>query len=165
MRFSLIQSRTRGKDPVQLLLKQMGTFLLMSLEIGSGPRGRSISQLDGSRAQLREKYSNGRAESMPQSKKNIRNKRLQTLQTPPAFPIITYTGNSDISNWVTSFSNGCVNLLAVNLGFFVNPCSHTVQRGDHQLSTWCLHISFWNETVQSGFNGYSFQIPGKVIPL
>lgn len=41
----------------------------MPLEIGSGPRGRSISQLDGSRAQLREKCSNGRAESMPQSQK------------------------------------------------------------------------------------------------
>lgn len=103
MRFSLIQSRTRGKDPVQLLLKQMGTFLLMSLEIGSGPRGRSISQLDGSRAQLREKYSNGRAESMPQSKKisGIRDcKHCKPLQHFPSLhtqEIVTFQTELQVS--------------------------------------------------------------------
>lgn len=150
--FSLIQSKTRFKDSIQLLLKQMGRFLLMSLEIGSGPRGRSISQLDGSRAQLREKCSNGRAESMPQSQKmsGIRH----VLQTFPALAIIAYTGNSDISNWMTGFSDGCADLLAVIWGFFESLFSHSPTWWSPALNMVHPHL-IRHTALQSGFSYYS----------
>lgn len=160
--FSLIQSKTRCKDPIQLLLKQMGRFLLMSLEIGSGPRGRSISQLDGSRAQLREKCSNGRAESMPQSQKmsGIRDRYCKPFQHLPSLhiqEIVTFQSEWHVSLMVVQISGQL-------FGDFVNPCSHTVQRGDHQLSTWCLHISLEIKLFNLAL-GTIQAIPGKIIPL
>lgn len=158
--FSLIQSKTRCKDPIQLLLKQMERFLLMSLEIGSGPRGRSISQLDGSRAQLREKCSNGRAESMPQSQKMSDYKYCKPFQPLPLW---------HIQEIVTFHTEWHVSLMVVQIswqffGGFVNPCSHTVQHGDHQLSTWSLHIS-WEMKLFSLALAAIHAIPWKIIPL